>query len=159
MAKILVVEDERVAAWSLQESLEGFGHTLVAQVTSGSEAIRAAGETQPDLALIDIQPKGKEDGISVAEQIRSLLKIPIIYLTAPANSRTLKRAISSRHPQGTPTTTRYLIKPFNQTDLHTTIEIALLRNQFEKRLEAIESQLSAQTGASPQSYRVYRSRC
>lgn len=146
MAKILVVEDERVAAWSIQESLEGFGHTLVAHVTSGSEAIRTAGETQPDLVLMDIQLEGKIDGISTAEQIRSLLKIPIIYLTAHANSRTLKRAISSRHPQGTPTATRYLIKPFNQADLHTTIEITLLRNQFEKRLEAIEHQLLNQAG-------------
>ena len=145
MAKILIVEDERIAAWSIQESLEGFGHTLVARVSSGSDAVRAAGETQPDLVLMDIQLKGKSDGVAAAEQIRSLLKIPIIYLTAHANSRTLKRAISSRHPQGTPTTTRYLIKPFNQTDLHTTIEIALLRNQFEKRLEAIEHQLSSQS--------------
>jgi signal transduction histidine kinase/DNA-binding response OmpR family regulator len=149
MAKILIVEDERVAAWSIQESLEGFGHTLVARVSSGSDAIRTAGETQPDLVLMDIQLKGKIDGISAAEQIRSLLKIPIIYLTAHANSYTLKRAISSRHPQGTPTTTKYLIKPFNQADLHTTIEIALLRNQFEKRLEAIEHQLSTQAGDRP----------
>jgi signal transduction histidine kinase/DNA-binding response OmpR family regulator len=149
MAKILVVEDECVAAWSIQESLEGFGHTLVAHVTSGSEAIRTAGETQPDLVLMDIQLKGKIDGISAAEQIRSLLKIPIVYLTAQANSCTLKRAIASRHPQGTPTTTRYLVKPFNQADLHTTIEIALLRNQFEKRLEAIEHQLLTQSGDRP----------
>jgi signal transduction histidine kinase/DNA-binding NarL/FixJ family response regulator len=149
MAKILVVEDECVAAWSIQESLEGFGHTLVAHVTSGSEAIRTAGETQPDLVLMDMQLNGKIDGISAAEQIRSLLKIPIIYLTAHANSCNLKRAIASRHPQGTPTITRYLVKPFNQTDLHTTIEIALLRNQFEQRLEAIENQLSTQVGDRP----------
>lgn len=149
MAKILVVEDERVAAWSIQESLEGFGHTLVAHVTSGSEAIRTAGETQPDLVLMDTQLKGTIDGVSAAEQIRSLLKIPIIYLTAHANSRTLKRAIASKSPQGTSTTTRYLVKPFNQADLHTTIEIALLRNQFEKRLEAIEHQLSNQVGDRP----------
>jgi len=146
MAKILVVEDERVAAWSIQESLEGFGHILVAHVTSGSEAIRTAGETQPDLVLMDIQIKGKIDGISAAEQIRSLLKIPIIYLTAHANSRTLKRAISSKYPQGAAPHTRYLVKPFNQADLHTTIEIALLRSQFDKRLEAIEHQLSTRTG-------------
>ena len=149
MAKILIVEDERVVTWSIQESLEGFGHTLVARVSSESDVIRTAGETQPDLVLIDIQLKGKTNGISAAEQIRSLLKIPIIYLTAHANSYILKRAISSRHPQGTPTTTKYLIKPFNQADLHTTIELALLRNQFEKRLEAIEHQLSTQAGDRP----------
>jgi signal transduction histidine kinase/CheY-like chemotaxis protein len=139
MAKILVVEDERVAAWSIQESLEGFGHTIVANVISGAEAIQTAGETRPDLVLMDIQLKGKIDGISAAEQIRSSLQIPIIYLTAHADSRTLKRAIATSD-------CGYLVKPFNQTDLHTTIELALLRNQFGKRIEALEHQLLAQQG-------------
>jgi signal transduction histidine kinase/CheY-like chemotaxis protein len=140
MAKILVVEDERVAAWSIQESLEGFGHTIVANVISGAEAIQTAGETQPDLVLMDIQLKGKIDGISAAEQIRDAFDIPIIYLTAHADSRTLKRAIAASD-------CGYLVKPFNQTDLHTTIELALLRNQFGKRLEALESRLLSQGGA------------
>jgi signal transduction histidine kinase/DNA-binding NarL/FixJ family response regulator len=134
MAKILVVEDERVAAWSIQESLEGFGHTIVANVVSGAEAIQTAGETRPDLVLMDIQLKGKIDGISAAEQIRNALQIPIIYLTAHADSRTLKRAIATSD-------CGYLVKPFNQTDLHTTIELALLRNQFGKRIEALEHRL------------------
>jgi signal transduction histidine kinase/CheY-like chemotaxis protein len=139
MAKILVVEDEQVAAWSIQESLEGFGHTIVANVISGAEAIQTAGETHPDLVLMDIQLKGKIDGISAAEQIRNALNIPIIYLTAHADSRTLKRAIATAD-------CGYLVKPFNQTDLHTTIELALLRNQFGKRLEALEHRLLRQNG-------------
>jgi signal transduction histidine kinase len=104
-------------------------------VVSGSEAIQTAGEMRPDLVLMDIQLKGKIDGISAAEQIHHHLKIPIIYLTAHTDQRTLKRAIATE-------AFGYLVKPFNQTELHTTIEIALLRNQFEKRLEAIEQQLS-----------------
>jgi PAS domain S-box-containing protein len=135
MAKILVVEDERVAAWSIQESLEGFGHTIVANVMSGSEAIASAVETHPDLVLMDIQLEGKIDGIAAAEQIRDRLRIPIIYLTAHADPHTLKRAIATE-------AFGYLIKPFNQAELHTTIEIALLRNQFEQRLAAIEQRLS-----------------
>jgi signal transduction histidine kinase/DNA-binding NarL/FixJ family response regulator len=134
MAKILVVEDERVAAWSIQESLEGFGHTIVASVISGAEAIQTAGETQPDLVVMDIQLPGQIDGISAAEEIRNSLNIPIIYLTAHADSRTLQRAITAPD-------CGYLVKPFNQTDLHTTIEIALLRHQFEKRIEALEHRL------------------
>jgi signal transduction histidine kinase/CheY-like chemotaxis protein len=141
MAKILVVEDEQVAAWSIQESLEGFGHTIVANVISGAEAIQTAGETHPDLVLMDIQLKGKIDGISAAEQIRNALDIPIIYLTAHADSRTLKRAIATSD-------CGYLVKPFNQTDLHTTIELALLRNQFGKRLEALEHRLLSQNGGA-----------
>ncbi|MCU0566199.1 MAG: response regulator [Oculatellaceae cyanobacterium Prado106] len=135
MAKILVVEDERVAAWSIQESLEGFGHTIVASVVSGAEAIQTAESTHPDLVLMDIQLKGQIDGIAAAEQIRSQLRIPIVYLTAHADHSTLSRAIATE-------AFGYLVKPFNQTELHTTIEIALLRNQFEKRLEAIEQRLS-----------------
>jgi signal transduction histidine kinase/CheY-like chemotaxis protein len=134
MAKILVVEDERAATCSIQESLEGFGHTIVASVISGAEAIQTAGETQPDLVVIDIQLQGQPDGISAAEKIRSSLNIPIIYLTAPADSLTLQRAIATSD-------CGYLVKPFNQTDLHATIEIALLRHQFEKRIEALEHRL------------------
>jgi signal transduction histidine kinase/DNA-binding response OmpR family regulator len=136
MAKILVVEDERVAAWSIQESLEGFGHTIVASVVSGSEAIQTAETTHPDLVLVDIQLKGQIDGISAAEQIHNHLHIPIIYLTT--DHRTRQRAIASD-------ASGYLVKPFNQTELHTTIEIALLRNHFEKRIAAIEKKLLVPT--------------
>jgi PAS domain S-box-containing protein len=135
MAKILVVEDERVAAWSIQESLAGFGHTIVGSVMSGSEAIDSAIATHPDLVLMDIQLQGKIDGVTAAEQIRHRLKIPVIYLTTHADSPTLERAIAAE-------AFGYLVKPFNQTELHTTIEIALLRNQFEQRLSAIEQRLS-----------------
>jgi signal transduction histidine kinase/CheY-like chemotaxis protein len=134
MAKILVVEDERAATCRIQESLEGFGHTIVASVISGAEAIQTAGETQPDLVVMDIQRQDQIDGISAAEKIRSSLNIPIIYLTVPAASPTLQRAIATSD-------CGYLVKPFNQTDLHATIEIALLRHQFEQRIEALEQRL------------------
>lgn len=128
MAKILIVEDETVLAWYIQEALENFGHQVVANVTSGEEAIQFASNTQPDLVLMDIRLQGKIDGIAAAEHIRMRFNIPVVYLTAHADDFTLQRAIAT-NPFG------YLVKPFQEIEVHTTIEIALRRHYLEKRLE------------------------
>lgn len=128
MARILVVEDESVAAWYLQEALENLGHQVVANAMSGEEALQEAGETQPDLVLMDIRLQGDIDGIAAAQQIRSRFDIPVVYLTAHADDSTLKRAIAT-NPFG------YLVKPFQEREVHTTIEIALRRHQLEKHSE------------------------
>ncbi|HEY9708725.1 MAG TPA: response regulator, partial [Oculatellaceae cyanobacterium] len=128
MARILVVEDESVAAWYLQEALENLGHQVVANAVSGEEALEEVDQTQPDLVLMDIRIQGDIDGIGVAQQIRSRFDIPVVYLTAHADDSTLKRAIAT-NPFG------YLVKPFQEREVHTTIEIALRRHQLEKRSE------------------------
>ena len=81
MARILIVEDETVAAWYLQEALENMEHKVVGSVASGEEAIQVAGEMQPTLILMDIRLQGEIDGIAAAEQIRLRFDIPVIYLT------------------------------------------------------------------------------
>ncbi|HBY79120.1 MAG TPA: diguanylate cyclase, partial [Cyanobacteria bacterium UBA11148] len=85
MAKILVVEDESIVAWYLQEALKHLGHQVVGSAISGEEALECAAETQPNLVLMDIRLKGKMDGIAAAEQIYSRFDIPIVYLTAHAD--------------------------------------------------------------------------
>jgi PAS domain S-box-containing protein len=128
MARILIVEDESVAAWYLQEALENFGHQVVASAISGEEALEFAADTQPDLVLMDIRLQGGIDGIAAAEQMRSRFDLPVVYLTAHADDSTLRRAIAT-NPFG------YLVKPFHEREVHTTIEIALRRHQLEKRSE------------------------
>ena len=134
MAKILVVEDESIVAWYLQEALKHLGHQVVGSAISGEEALECAAETQPNLVLMDIRLKGKMDGIAAAEQIYSRFDIPIVYLTAHADECTLKRAIATK-PFG------YLVKPFQEREVHTTIEIALSRHQLEKRCETIPEEV------------------
>ena len=127
MAKLLIVEDEGVVAWHIQEALENLGHTVVASVASGKKAVEIAAETQPDLVLMDIRLKGDIDGIEAAQQINAHFHTPIIYLTAYSDDPTLERALTT-NPYG------YLIKPFQEKELRTTLEIALRRHRLEAHL-------------------------
>lgn len=134
MARILIVENEMLVAWHIQEALERLGHNIIASVTSGIEAIQVPAAIKPDLVLIDIRLEDNFDGIDVAKKIRDRYDIPIIYLTAYTDEDTLNRALNT-NPFG------YIIKPFQEKQLHTTIEIALRRHQLEKRLEDTKQQL------------------
>jgi signal transduction histidine kinase/DNA-binding response OmpR family regulator len=138
MAKILVVEDEKIVAWDIQEALEKSGHTVVASVASGLKAIETAATMAPDLVLMDIRLKGQIDGIEAARSIYHRFDIPIVYLTAHAEDQTIQRA-SDTSPFG------YLIKPFKEKELHTTIQIALHRYQIERGLKAGQEPLTAET--------------
>ncbi|MFB2836314.1 EAL domain-containing protein [Floridanema evergladense] len=126
-AKILIVEDEAIVAIDLQTTLEDLEYIVTAVVESGEMAIEKARETQPDLILMDIRLAGQVDGIEAAEVIRSQLDIPVIYLTAYSDKETLNRARLTL-PFG------YLIKPFEDRELQTTIEMALYKHQIEKQL-------------------------
>ncbi len=123
-AKIIVVEDERIVAKDITKRLKNLGYVVLASVSSGEEAIKKLAETPPDLVLMDIQLKGEIDGIEAAEQIRTDFDIPVIYLTAYADENTLQRA-KTTEPFG------YILKPFDEKDLHTAIEIALRRRLAE----------------------------
>ena len=128
MAKLLIVEDEGVVAWHIQEALEKLGHVVVASIASGQEAIEIAAQNQLDLVFMDISLKGKVDGIQAAQEIRTRFNIPVIYLTAYADDQTLERALVT-NPLG------YLIKPFQEKELQTTLEVALHRHRLEIYLE------------------------
>jgi signal transduction histidine kinase len=122
--KILVVEDERVVARDIEKRLKKLGYVVTLTVASGEEAIKKTAETRPDLVLMDIQLKGEMDGIEAAERIRTDFDIPVIYLTAFADEETLQRA-KATEPFG------YILKPFDERDLHTAIEIAFRRRLAE----------------------------
>ena len=133
-AKILIVEDEKIVAKDIHNQLRRFGYEVTAIVSTGEEAIQKAIETKPDLALLDIRLHGETDGVMVAEQIRERLGIPVVYLTAYADEETLRRA-KLTEPFG------YLVKPFGERELHSTIEIALHRHAMERRLQESEEWL------------------
>lgn len=123
-AKILIVEDESIIAEDIADSLESIGYTVVGIVASGEEAIVLAGKLQPDLVLMDIMLQGDLDGITAAEQIQSRYQIPAIYLTAYADEKTLQR-VKDTNPFG------YIVKPFEEKNLHLTIQIALQRHKYD----------------------------
>jgi CheY-like chemotaxis protein len=118
--RILLVEDEEITSFDLETSLNEMGYEVVGTATSGVEAISMATEHMPDLLIIDIILKGDMDGIEAATQINTNQEIPVIYLTAHGDNETLERA-KTTGPFG------YIIKPFNDKELNSTIQMALTR--------------------------------
>jgi two-component system cell cycle sensor histidine kinase/response regulator CckA len=132
--RILIVEDERIVALDLQDRLESLGYSIPATVARGQDAIQTALELRPDLVLMDIRLKGEMDGIETAGRIQSHLDVPVIYLTAYADHDTLDRA-KLTGPYG------YILKPFEDRELQTTIEMALYRHTTDAKLRAHAAEL------------------
>lgn len=124
---ILVVENEAIVSKDIQQSLKKLGYNVVGAVDTGEKSIAKANETKPDLVLMDIMLKGDMSGIEAAEEIRNALHIPVIYLTAYADESTLSKA-KVTEPYG------YIIKPFKEIDLRTSIEMALYKYSKEKEV-------------------------
>jgi PAS domain S-box-containing protein len=125
-ANILIVEDDFVIAKVLAESLQELGYQVAGIVSTGEEAVERAAKSHPDLVLMDIRLRGEMDGIDAGEQISGDLHMPIVYLTAYSDERTVERA-KITEPYG------YLIKPFTDTELKTTLEMAIYKHRREKR--------------------------
>jgi len=144
VAQIMVVEDERITAKDIESALESAGYGVTGLVHSGEEAVRKAGELRPDLVLMDIKLEGKMDGIEAATQIRERYDIPVIYLTAYSNAGIVQRA-KMTEPAGYLLKEQFgfLTKPFEESELNTTIEIALYNHKIEKRLRNREQWLAA----------------
>ncbi|MFW6194154.1 MAG: response regulator [Halobacteriota archaeon] len=126
-SRILIVEDESIVAMDVSNMLEKLGYTVSGIVGSGEEAIQSAKERVPDLVLMDIMLRGEVDGIEAAEYIRHNFHIPVVYVTAYSDSQTLERA-KITEPYG------YILKPFEERELHTCIEITLYKHKMEERL-------------------------
>jgi PAS domain S-box-containing protein len=131
MANILVVEDEKIVATDIASTLEGLGYSVPGVVSSGEEAVRRVGELHPDLVLMDIVLGGQMDGVQAARLMRQRFSIPVVFLTAFADGDSLNRARASE-PFG------YIVKPFNEKELRSTIEIALYKHQVEQQLRQRE---------------------
>jgi len=125
---VLVVEDESIVAKDIQHSLKKLGYTVVDMCSSGENAIQAAEEKKPDVVLMDIMLKGEMSGIDAANIIRERLDIPVIFLTAYADESTFSKA-KVTEPYG------YIIKPFKEIDLHTSIEMALYKHEKEAEVK------------------------
>lgn len=126
--KILVVEDEAIVAESLRIKLKKMGYIVISTASSGDEAIKKTVEYLPDLVLMDIVLKGEIDGIEAARQIRTNFNIPVIYITAYSDEKTLLRA-KITEPFG------YIIKPFKERELQIAIEISLFKYDMEMKIK------------------------
>ena len=134
IAKILIVEDERIISEDIKKRLQKLGYSVPSIARTGEEAIQKTKVLHPDLVLMDIVLEGEMDGIEAAAHIKSLCEIPIVYLTAYADRKTLERA-KITEPYG------YILKPFDDRDLHITIDIGLHKQRMERKLKETEERL------------------
>ncbi len=124
---VLVVEDESIVSKDIQHSLKKLGYNVVGSADTGEKAIDLAVDLEPDVVLMDIMLKGDINGIEAAQNIKRKVSIPVIYLTAYADEGTLSRA-KVTEPYG------YIIKPFKEIDIHTSIEMAIYKHNKEKEI-------------------------
>jgi DNA-binding NtrC family response regulator len=154
--RLLVVEDEAVVALDIEARLRTLGYDVVAavdgarerrrvgergekhdgDVDGAREAVDAAQALRPDLVLMDIRLRDGTDGIDAAHEIRSSMDVPVVFLTAFSDPATLARA-KAASPHG------YILKPVEDSDLRTTIEIALHRDGIERALRRSQEDLLA----------------
>lgn len=132
---ILIVEDDNIIAMEIKDRVESLGYHVPAIISFGDKAIAKTGDIKPDLILMDIRLKGDVDGIQAAEKIRKLYDIPVIYLTAYADDNTLQRA-KITEPFG------YVLKPFEERELASTIKMAFYRHKMEMKLKESEHWLA-----------------
>jgi DNA-binding NtrC family response regulator len=139
-ARILIVEDERITAEDLRETLSDLGYVVSAVVSSGAEAIAQAERNRPDLALMDVRIQGDMDGTETARVLWERFHIPVIYLTAHADRSTVMRA-KDAEPLG------FITKPFQEAALHAGIEIALHKHLEEMKSRGKEALMESTLGA------------
>ena len=132
----MIVEDERIVAEDIKMKLEMTGYAVAGIASSGKESIKKTETRGPDLVLMDIVLEGKMDGIEAAGVILSRFNIPVVYLTAYSDKKTLKMA-KTTEPFG------FIIKPFETQDLFTAIEMALYRHKLRNMLKESEERYNA----------------
>lgn len=132
-ARFLIVEDSCLTATALRHQMRKLGHAVVGVASSGCEAVSLARELQPDLVLMDIELEGTMDGIDVARTLQEDGNAGIVYLSASAEPEILDRA-KLTEPYG------YVLKPYEERELRTVLEMAIYKQQMERRVKELESQ-------------------
>ena len=123
---ILIVEDEKITGMDIRQTVQQLGYEPIGPVASGEDAVMSALALYPDVVLMDIALKGPMDGIQAAEAIRSKYCCPVIYVTAHSDQSTLDRA-KVIEPFV------YILKPIDEQELHTAIEMALYQHRIEEQ--------------------------
>ena len=121
---ILLVEDEGIIARDLEDTLIRLGYRVSGIASEGTEAIEMARDLHPQLVVMDVSLRGEVDGIQAACAIQEEAPVPVIFLTGHTDTETLQRAVLTG-PLG------YLIKPFQEADLRSAIEVAIHKHRSD----------------------------
>ena len=140
-ASILIVEDEAIVSADIANKLRKLGYEIAGSTGTGEEAIEIARRLQPSLVLMDIRLAGAMDGITAADAIRQECQVPVVFLTAHSDKATLQRARQAE-------AFGYILKPFDDRELHTQIEMALYKHAAEQRLRESQARLATFAAAT-----------
>jgi DNA-binding response OmpR family regulator len=88
---LLIVEDDATIALGLRMLLYHWGYDVIAVAASGEHALVLAEAEPPDLVLMDVRLEGRMDGIETASVLRLQHHMPVLFLTAQTDPRTLDR--------------------------------------------------------------------
>jgi PAS domain S-box-containing protein len=137
---ILIVEDEQIISKAIEKRLKRLGYAVAGVAHTGNEAVEKAVELRPDLILMDINLGSGIDGVEAAGLIRQRMDAPVVFLTAHSDEATLQRA-KITEPHG------YVLKPYEDSDLRTAIEIGMYKHRMDRRLRENEQWLAATLGS------------
>jgi len=124
--RALIVEDEALIAEELKGRLSRMGFRIIGTVDSADEGVAIATSELPDLVLMDIRLRGAKDGVQACEEIRRQVDVPIVYVTAHSDERSVSRAKRTEHDG-------FILKPFHRHELRSTIEVALQRHAIRAK--------------------------
>ena len=123
-ARILIVEDEAITVSALKRELASLGYEVAGTASTADDALRTVELQKPDLVLMDITLAGGVNGVVAAVAIRGHFHVPVVFLTAHADDRTMDRAVSAG-------AFGYVLKPYSGAGLKAAIETALHKHQSE----------------------------
>jgi len=132
--RVLIVEDDSVSALLLQRALEKNGYKIIGITDSGEKALELLENHKIDIVMMDINLSGELDGIKTTEIINEKYEVPVVYLSASSDSKTLDKVVGT-NPSA------YIIKPFNIRELNMVIELAIFKNRKEKELQNLNNEL------------------
>jgi CheY-like chemotaxis protein len=128
--RILIAEDEAITATALKSELVSLGYEVVGITDTAEDVVRAAGELKPDVIFMDITLKGVLDGITAAVAIRGRTGAPVVFLTAHADEKTMKRSVFAGPFE-------YILKPFTRKELQSAVQASLQKRQAELEDRAV----------------------
>ncbi len=149
-SNILIVEDEPIIAKDIQSYILNLNYAVIGIAHTSESALDILHSRQVDLVLLDIHIGGTRDGIDVAKIINEKYAIPFVYLTSFSDEMTLNRA-KTTNPYG------YIVKPFEEHDLKTTLAVALHNYHSTKKEELFSKEIldgKAKAALSEKEYNI-----
>lgn len=113
--RVLIIEDDRILALSLEIMLKKLGYTQIKKANTGMKALETLVDFTPDIMLVDIKLGSGITGIDVVKKVQETTHTPVIYITG--NSDDYHRNLAAETDY-----MRYLVKPISFTELKKAFE-------------------------------------